>query len=332
MPRPVRHAGMNLPTGTTTARTRRELPVQQSELRWVRHITVSVKQSAQMTILRLAVRELPTSDALAVGVHDGVLVAGGRVRVRGQSQLARLPRPTRRLRRDQRLGATRRVPVEAGGGAVKPPNAIVSPATGPPTLTHTQPHTTTSRSGASPQKPRTHAPNPTPSSTRQQTLPARRERWFDRAAALKPTPARLTERRSRSTVCAKSGSGFVPTCPTPGGNSSVTLGLTPGGASPEQLPEMRGLRECRSSGGKGALFGRWRSTAGSRPMRRRARRPRRLPLEGRSSRGSCRRLDATGPGPGAVSLQRVAQSQGGSHRPGRGTGGAQCEMVERCLK
>lgn len=43
-------------------------------------------------------------------------------------------------------------------------------------------------------------------------------------------------------------------------------------------------------------------------------------------------LDAVCPGPGAVTLQCVADSQGGSHCPGSDAGGAQRDMIERCLK
>ena len=61
-------------------------------------------------------RSCPRSDSPPSPV--GALAAGGRVRVRRQGQLARLPRPTRRLRREQRLGATRRVLVLADSDAV----------------------------------------------------------------------------------------------------------------------------------------------------------------------------------------------------------------------
>ena len=43
-------------------------------------------------------------------------------------------------------------------------------------------------------------------------------------------------------------------------------------------------------------------------------------------------LDAICPGPGAVTLQCVADSQGGPHCPGSDAGGAQRDMIERCLK
>lgn len=43
-------------------------------------------------------------------------------------------------------------------------------------------------------------------------------------------------------------------------------------------------------------------------------------------------LDAICPGPSAMTLQCVADSQGGSHCPGSDAGGAQRDMIERCLK
>ena len=53
---------------------------------------------------------------------------------------------------------------------------------------------------------------------------------------------------------------------------------------------------------------------------------------GMSRRSGPAALGAICPGPGAITLQCVADSQSGPHCPGSDAGGAQRDMIERCLK
>jgi hypothetical protein len=131
----------------------------------------------------------------------------------------------------------------------------------------------------------------------------------DRAGTLTRGRCLPAKRRSRSTGCARSGSRFAPTSTTPRGCSSFTLSMRSLVAARSRRREIR-VRECRSSGGKGALFGRWRSTAGSRPMRRRARPS---PATARGSQRS-----------GFLPAARRDRS-----RPRRGIAAARCPIARR---
>lgn len=57
-----------------------------------------------------------------------------------------------------------------------------------------------------------------------------------------------------------------------------------------------------------------------------------IELGGRGGQSLSAALDAICSVPGAVTLQRVADSQGGSHCPRSDAGGAQRDMIERCLE